>query len=76
MKFVQNTTAKVKNNALVSVAGGVAGFMIAKKMLKGKKNWYVLGASILVGVIAGANIGSYIKTKGQAPTPKTVEGKK
>ena len=73
MKIITTTTAKVKNNPLYSVLGAVAGVMIARKMLKGKKNWYVLIGSAVAGTLVGAYAGGMIKSSAGKPTATTIK---
>jgi outer membrane lipoprotein SlyB len=73
MNVVQNTTAKIKNNPIPALIGGALGFVASKKLLKGKKNYYVMGASVLAGVIAGAMVGSTIKSKKGAPNKELIQ---
>lgn len=63
MGFLINTTAKVKASPVASIAGGLAGFYLAKRMMKEKKNMYVLIGVTLAGVVAGAMVASSYKTK-------------
>jgi orotate phosphoribosyltransferase len=63
MGFLINTTAKVKASPVASIAGGLAGFYLAKKMMKEKKNMYVLIGATLAGVILAATVASNYKTK-------------
>lgn len=73
MKIISTTTAKVKNNPLYSVLGAVAGVMIARKMLKGKKNWYVLVGSAVAGTLVGAYAGGMIKSNAGKPNAGTTK---
>ena len=63
MGFLVDTTAKVKASPVASIAGGLAGFYLAKRMMKEKKNMYVLIGAALAGVVVSAMIASNIKTK-------------
>lgn len=76
MGFLIDTTAKVKANPVISIAGGFAGFYLAKKMMKEKKNMYVLIGATLVGVVAASMIASNIKTKKDADKGITDAAKK
>jgi len=62
MAFLQDTTAKIKANPVSTLLGGVAGFLIAKKLMKTENNYYVIGIAI-VGAIGGAMISASMKTK-------------
>jgi len=71
MAFIQDTTAKIKANPLSTLTGGVAGFFIAKKVMKTPNKYYMVGA-IIVGALAGAMISASVKTKSAS---KSVEVK-
>lgn len=62
MAFIQDTTAKIKANPISTLLGGVAGFMIAKKVMK-VENKYALIGIIVVGALSGAMISASMKTK-------------
>ena len=62
MAFIQETTAKIKANPISTLLGGVAGFMIAKRLMKMENNYYVAGVAVL-GAIAGAMVSASMKTK-------------
>jgi len=62
MAFIQDSTAKIKANPISTLLGGVAGFMIAKRVMKTGNMYYIIGASV-VGAIAGAMISASMKTK-------------
>jgi len=70
MNVVRKETAKITNNPIGAIVGGVAVFYGAKKFASVSNPW-LLGALALVGVIAGARVQSSLKSKGQ-PTAKDV----
>jgi hypothetical protein len=71
MAFIQDTTAKVKANPLSTLAGGVAGFLIAKRLIKTTNNYYLAGA-VIVGALGGAMISASMKTSKSATIKASV----
>lgn len=71
MNVVRQQTAKITNNPLGAIVGGVAVFYGAKKFAK-VSNYWLLGGLTIVGVIAGAMIQGSMKGKGQ-PTAADVK---
>lgn len=68
---IKTSVAKIKNNPIVSIAGGVGAFYLAKKYNLTNK-YYLVGAVVL-GIITGAYVSSYVKTKSSQPTKKDVK---
>jgi hypothetical protein len=62
MAFIQDTTAKIKANPISTLLGGVAGFMIAKRLIKVESNYALIGM-VVVGALSGAMISASMKTK-------------
>ena len=62
MAFIQDTTAKIKANPISTLLGGVAGFMIAKRLIKVENNYALVGM-VVVGALSGAMISASMKTK-------------
>lgn len=67
MKFIQDSTAKIKANPIASVVGGVAGFYVTKKYIKATQ-WWALGLGAVVGLVGGAMTGSAIAARKSTPT--------
>lgn len=67
MKFIQDTTAKIKANPISSVVGGVAGFYVTRTYIKSTK-WWALSIGVAVGVVGGAMTSSAIAARKSAPT--------
>ena len=67
MKFIQDSTAKIKANPIASVVGGVAGFYVTKKFIKANQ-WWALGLGTLVGVVGGAMTSSAYAARKSTPT--------
>jgi orotate phosphoribosyltransferase len=63
MGFLIDTKSKIKANPVASIAGGLAGFYLAKRMMKEKKNMYVLIGATLAGVIIASRVSASMKTK-------------
>lgn len=71
MGAIKENVAKIKNNPIGAVVGGVAFFYGAKKFAKVENKW-ALGAIAVVGVVVGALVQSKIRAKSGAPTAQTV----
>lgn len=67
MKFIQDTTAKIKANPISSVVGGVAGFYVTRTYIKSTK-WWALALGTVVGVVGGAMTSSAIAARKSTPT--------
>jgi hypothetical protein len=67
MKTVNVTISRMANNLVGSIAGGVAGYYAATKLVKAQQNWMVIGITI-IGAVVGANMQANMGKKG-APTP-------
>lgn len=65
MAFIQDTTAKIKANPISTLLGGVAGFLVAKRLMKTENNYAVIGA-VVVGALGGAMISASMKTSKSA----------
>ena len=65
MAFIQDTTAKIKANPISTLLGSVAGFLVAKRLMKTENNYAVVGA-VVVGALAGAMISASMKTSKSA----------
>lgn len=65
--------AKVTNNPVGAIAGGVVGFYAAKKFGNVSNKWMLAGIA-LVGVVVGAMAQSMMKA--QAGAPKAADVKK
>ena len=63
----QKQMAKVTNNPIGSIVGGVAGYYVAKKMANVSNMWAIAGITIL-GVVLGANAQSMMKAQSGTPT--------
>lgn len=63
-------TGTVKANPIGVVAGGAAGYFLAKKYMPANK--YAMVGGVLVGLLVGAYASSAIKAKG-APTKTEVK---
>lgn len=68
--IIKKTVAKVTNNPILSVAGAVGGFYLAKKYGVTNK-WHLAGFSVL-GLGIGAFASSYYKQVASQPTKKSV----
>lgn len=75
MTTIKEQTAKITNNPIGAVVGGIAIFYAAKKFGKIENKWALAGAA-LVGVVLGAMVQSKMKAKSSAPTAATVAAKK
>ena len=71
MNVVRQQTAKITNNPLGAIVGGVVVYFGSKKYANVSNPWMLAGLT-LVGVVAGAMIQSSMKTKGQ-PTAADVK---
>lgn len=69
---MKQTIAKVQSNIGGSVIGGVAGYLVAKNVVKTQKMW-ATGLVVALGVIAGAMVQSNMKAKSSAPTASTMK---
>jgi len=58
--------AKITNNYIGGVAGGIAGYYAARKLGKVSNKLYLV-AAVLAGVVGGAYAQSAIKAKQSAP---------
>jgi outer membrane lipoprotein SlyB len=70
MKTVNVTISRLTNNLVGSVAGAVAGYYVATKMVRVQQNWMTIGITI-VGAIVGAGVQANMTKKG-APTASVV----
>jgi len=71
MNVIRQQTAKITNNPLGAIVGGVAFYFGSKKYAKVSNPW-LLGGLALVGVVVGAMAQSAMKSKGQ-PTAADVK---
>lgn len=71
MGAIKENVAKIKNNPIGAIAGGIALFFAAKKLAK-VENKYALAGIAVVGVVVGAMVQSKMKAKNSAPTTQTV----
>ena len=63
---------KLKNNPLGLIAGGLAGWLLAKKVLKLESNlWTIVG--IGAGAYIGANAQQKFKAKQSQPTAELIK---
>jgi hypothetical protein len=67
MKFIQDSTAKIKANPISSVIGAVAGFYVTRTYIKSTK-WWALGLGTVVGLVGGAMTSSAIAARKSTPT--------
>lgn len=74
MNAIKTSVAKVKNNPIGAVAGGVVAVVALRKFTKVRNIWATVGVGI-VGVAAGAMVQSMIRSKAGAPNKDMVEGK-
>lgn len=72
MSAIKTQMAKVRNNPVGLVAGGVIAFLVAKKYGKVENMKYLIGISV-VGALVGAHVQSYMKAKRSMPTSATVK---
>lgn len=63
--------AKVTNNPVGAIVGGVAGFYAAKKFGNVSNKWMLAGITV-VGVVVGAMAQSMMKAQAGAPKATTV----
>lgn len=70
---IKGVTSIATENILGALAGGVAGYLGAKKLLKVEKKMYLIGAA-LVGAVAGAIVQSKLKSKATIKPAITVKG--
>lgn len=68
----QKQMAKVTNNPIGAVVGGVAGFYAAKKFTNITNMWLMAGMTVL-GVVVGANVQSMMKAQSGTPTAATTK---
>lgn len=68
----QKQIAKVTNNPIGAVVGGVAGYYAAKKFTNITNVWAIIGIAAL-GVIVGANAQSMLKAQSSTPTAATTK---
>lgn len=68
---VKTQMAKVRNNPVGLVVGGVATYFVAKKYGKITKTWQLIALAVAGGVV-GAHASSYIKAKKSTPTKEVV----
>ena len=64
--------AKITNNPVGSIAGGVVGYYAAKRMGKVTNMWLLAGITV-AGVVVGAMVQSTMKAKAGAPTSATIK---
>jgi hypothetical protein len=69
---MKQTIAKVQSNIGGSLIGGVAGYLVAKNVVKTDKMW-TTALVVALGVIAGAMVQSNMKAKASMPTPATTK---
>jgi hypothetical protein len=69
---MKQTIAKVQSNIGGSLIGGVAGYLVAKRVIKTDKMW-TTGIVVALGVIAGAMVQSNMKAKASVPTAATTK---
>jgi len=72
MSAIKTTIAKVTNNPMGALIGAGAGYMVAKKVAKMDK-WYYLAGAVLLGAIAGGMVQSRMKAKASVPTASNVK---
>lgn len=72
MATMKENVAKVTNNPIGAVVGGVAVFYAAKKLGKVSNKWALIGLT-LAGVVAGALAQSAMKAKKSQPTTAEVK---
>lgn len=68
----QKQLAKVTNNPIGAIAGGVAGFYAAKKFGNVSNKWMLAGITV-VGVVVGAMAQSMMKAKAGSPDASVVK---
>jgi outer membrane lipoprotein SlyB len=68
---VKTQMAKVRNNPVGLVVGGVATYFVAKKYGKVTKTWHLVALAV-AGAVVGAHVNSYIKAKQSEPTKSIV----
>lgn len=71
MNVIRQQTAKITNNPLGAIVGGVAFYFGSKKYAKVSNPW-LLGGLAVVGVVVGAMAQDKLKSKGQ-PTSETIK---
>lgn len=73
MNVIRQQTARVTNNPVGALVGGVAGFYLAKKVCKQDMKYRNLCiiAGVVVGAIVGAMVQNKMKSKG-APSKEVV----
>jgi hypothetical protein len=71
MNVIRQQTAKITNNPLGAIVGGVAFYFGSKKYAKVSNPW-LLGGLAVVGVVVGAMTQDKLKSKGQ-PTAQTIK---
>jgi len=69
---MKQTIAKVQSNIGGSLIGGVAGYLVANRVIKTDKMW-TTGLVVALGVIAGAMVQSNMKAKASVPTAATTK---
>lgn len=67
---IRENVAKIKNNPIGAVVGGVAFFYGAKKFAKVENKWALAGIAV-VGVVVGAFVQSKMKAAQSVPTAST-----
>ncbi len=68
---IKTGVAKIKNNPIMSLAGGVGAFYLAKKY--NVTNKYYIAGSVILGIITGAFVSSHVKSISSMPTKKDVK---
>ena len=71
--LVKNSVSKVKNNPLMTIAGGIGTYYLLKKKMPTSKvttNPYMLVGAVLLGALATAYATSYAKSMYSTPTGK------
>jgi hypothetical protein len=72
MKTIKDTTTKLMNNPIGSLAGGIGAFYLAKKYGKVEK-WYYLAGIAVVGALVGSMVQSNISAKSSLPKASEVK---
>jgi hypothetical protein len=75
MKAVKETTTKMMNNPIGTLAGGVGAYYLAKKYGKVDKWYYLVGIAV-VGAVVGAMAQSKLTAKSSLPKPSDAVVKK
>lgn len=68
--MIRTTISKVQNNPVSAIIGGVATYYLVNKKMPNSKmrtNPYIFAGVVLLGVVAGAYVSSYIKNTTNNP---------